>query len=135
MVKSEIKVRVRYGETDKMGYCYYGVYAQYYEVGRTELIRMLGLSYKELEDQGIMLPVLSLNINYNKPAYYDDELTVKTTLSNMPSVKIDFKYEVYNQHNELLNIGETTLVFVNAESRKPIKAPLSFRKELASYFN
>jgi len=134
MVTNDIKVRVRYGETDKMGYCYYGVYPQYFEIGRTEMMRKLGLSYRSIEDRGIMLPVLSLNIKYIKPAFYDDELTIRTILKKMPSIKIEFKYEIYNQHDELLTIGDTTLVFVDENTRKPITPPIDFQEQLASYF-
>jgi len=135
MVVQESKVRVRYGETDKMGYCYYGVYAQYFEIGRTEMMRKFGLSYKEMEDDGIMLPVLSLNVKYLKPAFYDDELTIRTVLPSLPSIRIEFLYEIYNQKNELLNKGETTLVFIDAKTRKPVKAPIEFIKTLAPFFN
>lgn len=134
MVQGETKVRVRYGETDKMGYCYYGVYAQYFEIGRTDLMRNLNLSYKDIENQGIMLPVLSLNTKYIKPAYYDDELTIKTRIEKMPGLRIEFKYEVYNQKSELLCIGDTTLVFINSETRKPMSPPLEIEKKLMKYF-
>lgn len=134
MLVHETKLRVRYGETDKMGYAYYGIYPQYYEVGRTELIRSFGLSYKKLEDEGIMLPVLNLDIQYLKPASYDDLLTIRTKLTKMPLVRIEFEYEVYNQHGELLNMGSTTLVFIDAKSRKPKKAPIDFLQQLKKYF-
>jgi acyl-CoA thioester hydrolase len=134
MVIHESKVRVRYGETDKMGYCYYGVYAQYFEIGRTELMRNFGLSYKDIENQGIMLPVLTLNVKFIKPAFYDDELTIKTFLTRLPSVRIEFLYEIFNQNNELVNTGDTTLVFIHSNSRKPLKAPLSFVNALIPYF-
>ena len=134
MVIHESKVRVRYGETDKMGYCYYGVYAQYFEIGRTELMRSFGLTYKEIEDVGIMLPVLTLNVKYIKPAFYDDELIIKTFLTRLPSVRIEFLYEIYNQNNKLLNTGDTTLVFIHSNSRKPLKAPEAFIKALTPYF-
>lgn len=134
MIIYDSKVRVRYGETDKMGYAYYGIYPQYYEIGRTELIRSFGLSYKKLEDDGIMLPVLSLDIRYLKPAFYDDLLTIKTKIIKMPSVRIEFEYEVYNQNNELLNTGKTTLVFIDAQTRRPRKAPDDFLLKLKRYF-
>jgi len=134
MVIHESKVRVRYGETDKMGYCYYGVYAQYFEIGRTELMRKFGLTYKEIEDKGIMLPVLTLNIKYIKPAFYDDELIIKTFLTKLPSVRIEFLYEIYNQNNELLNTGDTTLVFIDSNTRKPMKAPSEFLEKLMPFF-
>ena len=123
MYSFETKIRVRYGETDQMSFVYYGVYAQYYEVGRVELLRSLGLNYKELEEMGFALPVVNLNINYKKPAYYDDELTIRTTIKELPSAKITFYYEMFNANNELLNIGEVVLVFVNKKTGKPCFAP------------
>ena len=123
MYSFETKIRVRYGETDQMSFVYYGVYAQYYEVGRVELLRSLGLTYKELEEMGFALPVVNLNINYKNPAYYDDELTIRTTIKELPLVKITFYYEMFNANNELLNIGEVVLVFVNKETGKPCFAP------------
>ena len=123
MYSFETKIRVRYGETDQMSFVYYGVYAQYYEVGRVELLRSLGLTYKGLEKMGFALPVVNLNINYKKPAYYDDELIIRTTIKELPSAKITFYYEMLNTKNELLNIGEVVLVFVNKETGKPCFAP------------
>ena len=119
----EIKLRVRYGETDQMGFAYYGVYAQYYEVGRVELLRSLGISYKDIENMGFALPVVSFNINYKQPALYDDELTVKTTIKDMPSAKITFHYEIFNKESLLINTGHVILVFVNKETRKPCLPP------------
>ena len=95
MYSFETNIRVRYGETDQMSFVYYGVYAQYYEVGRVELLRSLGISYKEIEEMGYALPVVRLNINYKKPAYYDDKLRLKTTIKKMPSARIIFDYETY----------------------------------------
>jgi acyl-CoA thioester hydrolase len=123
MLTDEIKIRVRYGETDKMGYVYYGNYAQYYEIGRTELVRKLGFAYKDIEEQGILLPIASLNIKYIKPAQYDDLLTLKTFLNKLPTSKIEFSYEIFNEQGELINVAETTLVFIDKQSYKPINAP------------
>ena len=123
MYSFETKVRVRYSETDQMSFVYYGVYAQYYEVGRVELLRSIGLTYKELEEAGFALPVVNLNINYKKPAYYDDELTIITTVKKLPSSKITFYYQMLNANNELLNIGEVVLVFINKDTGKPCFAP------------
>ena len=123
MFKSETQLRVRYGETDKMGFVYYGNYATYYEVARVEALRDLGLSYKEMEDSGIMLPVVSYTINYFKPAFYDDLLTIKTVIPEIPRSKIIFDYECYNADNVLLNKGQTILVFVDVKTVKPWKAP------------
>src|SRR6185312_9214330 len=105
------EMRVRYGETDKMGYLYYGNYAQYYEVGRVEAIRSLGLSYKALEDRGIMMPVLDMQSTFVKPAHYDDVLTVNTTITELPKVRAFFSYEITNQNDDIINYGKTTLIF------------------------
>ncbi len=134
MYTSETKIRVRYAETDRMGYVYYGNYATYYEVGRVEALRQLGLSYKEMEDSGIMLPVLEYSIKYFKPAFYDEELTIKTIIPEMPQARIKFFYECYNSNNILLNKGETTLVFVNTSSGRPCSAPVSFLEKIKPFF-
>ncbi len=123
MKSDKIQFRVRYGETDQMGFAYYGNYAQYFEIGRTEWLRKLGITYKKMEENGVMLPVMNLNINYLKPAKYDDLLILKTTLIKMPSAKIEFSYEIFNEENELLTTANTTLVFVNMKTNKPTKAP------------
>jgi acyl-CoA thioester hydrolase len=134
MFSSETKIRVRYGETDQMGYVYYGNYPLYYEVARTDMIRKLGWPYKKIEQNGIMLPVLSLNVKYIKPAYYDDELTIKTIVRKLPGVRIEFEYEVYNDQDELINKGDTTLVFVDMKTGKPTSAPTDFLEEIKKYF-
>jgi acyl-CoA thioester hydrolase len=134
MYINETTVRVRYGESDRMGYAYYGNYPFYYEVGRTEMLRTLGLSYKEMEDSGIILPVINLQSNYLSPAYYDDLLTVKTYLKELPTVRIRFEYEVFNSLGEKLNYGETTLVFSNAVTRKPCRPPQYFMEMVKGYF-
>ncbi|MFY8185428.1 MAG: acyl-CoA thioesterase [Bacteroidia bacterium] len=134
MVKKETTLRVRYAETDQMGYVYYGNYAQYYEVGRVEALRKLGFSYKDMEEKGIMLPVLELTINYKKPAFYDDEITIVTTIKEMPSVRITFDYECYNSNKELLNTGKVTLVFIDKKSNKPCQPPTWFRDAIAKFF-
>ena len=123
MYTHKTKLRVRYGETDQMKYVYYGIYAQYFEVGRVELLRSLGLSYKKLEEMGYQLPVVNFNIDYKKPAYYDDELIIETTVVKIHKVKIVFRYKTYNISNELLNTAETTLVFVDLKTGKPCVVP------------
>lgn len=130
----ETKIRVRYGETDQMGYAYYGVYPLYYEIGRTDMLRSLGLSYKEMEIKGIMLPVMDLSIKYLKPAYYDDLLTLKTYMKKIPNSRLEFEYELFNSDNELINKGETTLVFIDSATRKPTRAPDEFIEELKKVF-
>ncbi len=123
MFTSFTQIRVRYAETDKMGYVYYGNYAQYFEVGRVEGLRDLGLSYRKMEEEGIMLPVLEYQIKYFKPAFYDDLLTIKTTITAVKGARIFFEYETLSETNELLNKGNTTLVFVNMSTNKPCPPP------------
>jgi acyl-CoA thioester hydrolase len=134
MYISETTVRVRYAETDRMGYVYYGNYTQYYEIGRVEALRQLGTSYKEMEDSGIMLPVYTCNIKYIKPALYDDLLLIKTVIKELPTAKISFDYEIYNQQNELLNTANTLLVFINTKTNKPCAAPASFMEKIRKFF-
>jgi acyl-CoA thioester hydrolase len=131
MYKHSHKLRVRYGETDQMGYCYYGNYAQFFEIGRVETLRSLGMSYKEIEEKGYMLPVAELNTKYLKPSFYDDEINVVTTIKKTPSVKIEFDYEIFNEKGDLLTIGYTKLVFVNIKTMKPCPCP----QELIDKFN
>ncbi len=134
MVKTETTLRVRYGETDQMGFVYYGVYAQYYEVGRVEAMRSLGFSYREMEESGILMPVINLNINYKKPALYDDEVRIVTTVKQLPSVRITFEYECYNQKNILLNTGSVTLVFIDKKKNKPTLPPEWFMEGFKKKF-
>ena len=117
------EIRTRYGETDQMGVIYYGIYPQYLEVARVEWLRSLGISYKELEALGVMLPVVSLQINYKRPARYDELLSITLTLRERPTSKITFDYQIYNEENQLLAEANTTLVFDNKETFKPIKCP------------
>ncbi|WP_159951152.1 acyl-CoA thioesterase [Polaribacter septentrionalilitoris] len=123
MKNSSTKTRIRYSETDQMGVVYHGNYAQFFELGRTEWLRSLGVTYKDMEISGIMLPVISLNCNFIKSALYDDVLTIKTILKKKPMVKIEFDYEVVNQHNELICTGNTTLAFMNRKTMKPARCP------------
>jgi len=117
-----------------MGVVYYGSYPLYYEAGRTELLREAGISYKEMEKQGIILPVVSLNIQYIAPIYYDELITVFTSIPRMPGVKIIFEYEIYNSSNQLANKGNTTLAFIDQGKNKPVKAPAYFLTILEKYF-
>ncbi|PWS29092.1 thioesterase [Pedobacter yonginense] len=128
------KIRVRYGETDQMGYMYYGNYAQYYEVGRVEMLRSLGMSYSSMEAEGIMMPVLELKCKYIKPALYDQEITVKTIVRELPGIRIFFEYELYNEKEELINLGTTTLVFVDMKRNKPTNPPKNFMQKLSVFF-
>ncbi len=135
MIKTETTLRVRYGETDQMGFVYYGVYAQYYEVGRVEAMRTLGFSYKAMEESGVLMPVINLTINYKKPAKYDDEVRIVTSVKQMPGVRITFDYECFNQENELLNTGSVTLVFIDKEKNKPMQPPTWFLEAFKKKFN
>jgi len=135
MYRTETKIRVRYGEADPMGVLYYGYYSLYYEVGRAEMLRELGYSYAALEKEGIMMPVVSLKCKYLKPAHYDDLLTVVTILKEFPKgTSMTFYTEIYNEQGELLNLGETTLVMVRADTMQPVKAPEILLKLFRPYF-
>lgn len=135
MYEYETKIRVRYAETDQMGFVYYGNYATYYEVTRVEALRALGITYKSLEERGILLPVLENYSKYIRPARYDDLLTIKLKLNDLPSSRIKFNYEIFNQEDILINLGETTLVFMDRNSMKPMLAPDFIVKVLKPYFN
>jgi acyl-CoA thioester hydrolase len=123
MHKNKTMIRVRYAETDQMGFVHHGNYAQYLEIGRLEWLRELGLSYKEMEEKGTMLPVYSLNLRFIKSAFYDDELTIETTIRNLPTARIEFYYEIFNPKGELITTADTTLIFVDMKSKRPIKCP------------
>jgi acyl-CoA thioester hydrolase len=131
----ETKIRVRYSETDQMGYVYNGNYAQYYEVGRVEMLRSLGMSYQSMENTGVMMPLLELKCKFIKPAYYDQEITIKTIVSKLPGVRILFDYELFNEAGELINLGHTTLVFFDMEKKKPCSPPDDFMSRITQYFN
>ena len=128
MLEFKTKLRVRYGETDQMGYVYYGNYAQYFEVARVEMLRSFGLSYKKMEEDGIMLPVVHFEVDYKKPAKYDDELTITSEIKELPTSLIKFNYSIHNQLEELLATGNTSLVFVDMKTGKPTRIPQEFLK-------
>lgn len=130
MYLHQTKIRIRYGETDQMGYVYYGNYAQFFEIGRVEMLRSLGISYRSIEEQGIMLPVVDFSVKYIKPARYDDLITINTTITEIPSVKIKFDYKIYNEKGVLLTTAKTTLVFVKKADMKPTFAPKELVHEL-----
>lgn len=123
MIHTTHSIRVRYGETDPMKYVYYGNYAEYLELGRVELFRSIGMSYNEIENQGIWLPVSEYKIKYLKPALYDQKLEIHTYLKNKPGVRIEFEYEIYNEDQIKLTEASTTLFFLSAETNKIIKCP------------
>ena len=135
MFSATTQIRVRYAETDQMRYVYYGNYPQYYEVGRAEAIRDLGFTYKQLEDLGVMMPVVEMSIRYFRPAFYDDLLTIKTTLHELPKSKVQFHHEIFNEKNELLNQGIVTLVFVDSTTMKRVDMPEVLHEKLSNFFN
>lgn len=134
MFQHQIKFRVLYSDTDKMGYMYYGQYAKYLEMGRVESLRSLGFSYKSIEDSGIMMPVSDLKLRYIKPLYYDDEITLITKVCKMPDTRIYFEYEMQNLKGEITTVAETTLVFVDCETGKPCLIPNNFKSKIETYF-
>lgn len=131
--KQTTKIRVRYAETDQMGYCYYGNYAEYFEVGRVEALRSVGMSYRDLEESGIMLPVSEYNVKYLFPAKYDDELTIITCISSLNGARIRFDYEIFNEAGKRVAEASTTLVFVKKENMRPTTPPDSFIELLNPY--
>jgi len=134
MYKHQTEIRVRYGETDQMGFVYYGNYPLYYEVGRVEALRSLGLNYSKMEEEGVALPVRELKINYYKPAFYDQFLRMETWLEEMPKTRIRFHHHIYNEENVLLNYGEVELVFMNIATKRPVICPENLRSALEKYF-
>ncbi len=131
----QISFRVRYGETDQMGVVHHGNYALYFEMARIEWLRDLGVSYKEMEENGIALPVVNLTVKYRKPLYYDDELTVTTRLKELPSASIKFEFEIQNQFGELCSSAEVTLVFLNNLTRKPMRCPRELLERIQANSN
>jgi len=127
IVSFTYQLRSRYGETDKMGYVYYGRYLEYFEVARTEMIRSAGFSYRDLEESGIMLPVIHSEIQYKQPVYYDELMDITVHVYDMPSVRLNTYYEIKtNDASKLHTLGRVTLVFTNTETRRPVRAPQSF---------
>ena len=130
----ETSLRVRYAETDQMGIVYYGNYSKYYEVGRVEAIRSLGISYKEIESNGILMPVTKMNIKYVLPAKYDDLLKIVTIVKEKPDKRISFRTEIYNMNEELINFGEVTLVFLETETKKVVDIPSFLWDKMKVFF-
>lgn len=136
MFTSETKIRIHYALTDQMGIVYHGHYAQFYEIGRTEAIRELGYTYKDIEAMGVIMPVVDIHSRFLRPAKYDDLITVSTTLRELPQHhKIVFHSEIYNEQNQLLNGGDVTLYFIEAQSMKRCAMPEVLKDKLAAYFN
>lgn len=134
MYQSETSIRVRYGETDQMGYVYYGFYAMYYEVARVDALRQLGITYKEIEAMGVIMPVLENKSRYLLPGRYDEVLRIVTTLREKPSVRVVFEYEIFNEENKLIHQGETKLAFVDQKTNRPCRPPQRMEKILEPFF-
>ena len=135
MYQFTTQIRVRYAETDQMGVVYYGNYAQYFEVGRVETIRSLGMSYKGLEDMGVMLPVVEMNIKYLRPAHYDDVLNIQSTLKELPDKHIiEFHQDIYNEAGKMITSGKVLLYFLDKETRKRVDIPKELHEKLAKHF-
>jgi acyl-CoA thioester hydrolase len=136
MFRHETTIRVRYAETDQMNIVYYGNYAQYFEVGRVEAIRSLGMSYKSLEEKGVLLPVVELNVRYLRSAHYDDLLTIRSEIRELPTDhKITFHQEVYNEEGKLLTSGTVLLYFLDANTRKRVNIPEGLKDSLSCFFD
>lgn len=134
MISNSTQIRVRYAETDRMGYVYYGNYPAYLEVGRVEWLRALGLSYKEMEDAGTMLPVLNLQIKYIRPSKYDDLLTVVSRVEKMAGTRLEFHHEILGPGGELRTLATVELVFVSTQTGKPIGVPEAVYQAMAPHF-
>jgi len=135
MYESITQIRVRYAETDQMNVVYYGNYAQYFEVGRVESIRQLGYTYKDMETSGVVMPVVELHVRYLRPATYDDLLTVKTTLRELPNNhRIEFFQDVYNEEGKILAAGRVVLYFLDNATRKRTNIPAAMKERLEPFF-
>ena len=136
MFESTTEIRVRYAETDQMNVVYHGNYAQYFEVGRAESIRSLGFTYKDMEAMGVIMPIVELHSKFLRPAHYDDLLTVKTMLKELPiDHRIEFFQEVYNAEGKLLTIGRVVLYFIDAKTKEKTVMPSQLFDTIKPYFN
>jgi acyl-CoA thioester hydrolase len=136
MFETSTQIRVRYAETDQMNVVYHGNYVQYFEVGRAESIRSLGFTYKNMEAAGIIMPIVELHCKYLRPAHYDDLLTVKTQLKELPTDhRIEFHHEVYNEGGKLLTIGKVVLYFLTAVTKEKATMPIEMYNKIKTYFH
>ncbi|MDE3235437.1 MAG: acyl-CoA thioesterase [Bacteroidota bacterium] len=136
MFESRTQVRVRYAETDQMNVVYHGNYAQFFEVGRAESIRQLGFTYKDMESMGVIMPIVELHSKFIRPAHYDDLLTIKTILKELPvDHRIEFHQEVYNENGKLLTTGRVVLYFIHAQTKERTTMPVELFEKLKTYFN
>ena len=135
MISHDTYVRVRYAETDQMGVVYYGVYPQYFEVGRAELIRSLGLTYREMEESGVVMPVVDLHVRYLRSAMYDEQLKLTTSVADLPEMRITMRTEVFNEKGKLCAAGKVVLAFMDAKTKKTVRAPEPFRQLLQQHWD
>ena len=136
MYESTVQIRVRYAETDQMNVVYYGNYAQYFEVGRVESIRQLGVVYKDIEASGVVMPVVEMHVRYLRPATYDDLLTVKTTIRELPeNYRVEFFQDVYNEQGKLLAAGRVVLYFLEAQTKRKTNIPAALKDKLQPFFS
>ena len=135
MITHDTPFRVPYGDVDRMGFLYHSHYVELFDMGRTELMRSIGLPNAEIEADGVMLPVLKVEVNYRNPAYYDDLLTIRTTLSEMPGVKIRFDYEVFRENGDRITTGSVTLAFMHADTKTACRPPQRLLEKLAPFFD
>jgi acyl-CoA thioester hydrolase len=134
MLRHETMIRVGYADTDPMGFVHHSNYMRYFENARGELFRKLGLNYREMEKNGIQMPVLSFHINFMHPAYFDDLLSIRVFIKEQPKAKIKFEYETYNQSGLLINTGETILCFMNSDTKKACFPPQNFKTVIEELF-
>jgi len=134
MYTHETKIRVRYNETDQMGYVHNGNYAIYYDIARTEMLRSLDMTYAQMEEYGVMMPLLELHCKFIRPALYDQQLSIRTVVNDRPGTRITFNHEIFNEDEVLINVGSTILVFFDMARKRPCHPPGYFMEKIAQYF-
>ena len=135
MIQFDTQIRVWYEHTDQMGICHHSNYINYYEAARSDFMRSLGLSYAEVERMGLMMPILEVQAKYRRPARYDELLTVRVLLYELPVTRVNFRYEIYNEEGALINQGMTQLGFMSAETRRPCRCPEWFLERLRTVWS
>ena len=134
MITHDTQIRVLYRDTDKMGVVYHANYIVFYEAARNEMFRAIGLPYTFLEQMNIAMPIVEVESQYKAPAFYDEVLTVRATLKELPEVRAVIEYEIFNEAGTVINTGKTVLGYVNMDRKRPCRAPKEFIDELQKYF-